>query len=238
MAVKFFSPNNPFGALAGWELQTGANPSETEQRAAALGEDGDEIAWKGYGKDAALSCTFVATAASGYLTLPDAGAVVGGAHIDSISVAYNQEGFPIMTVNGHKHIDGTGHTTPCRRYRASVKLPAKAIGCPRLIECVSPSTAKAFMLTPAAKIDVRGMTYTLGCTHVDEKNAEGGHLAGDNYDGVETLSVELTGEADPTEFAVDSAWHLGTDGRNNSNTTATTSSLALEHHVAHTPVTP
>ena len=36
MAQKFFKPTNPFGALTGWDLQTGANPNTTEQRAQAL----------------------------------------------------------------------------------------------------------------------------------------------------------------------------------------------------------
>ena len=232
MAIKFFDPTSEFGAFADWEQQTGSNPNTTEQRASMLGQHGDEIRWKGYGKQTALTATFGAIKKNGDLIVPNVGTVVGGVHIDSLSVAYTNTGFPVMTLNGHRHNAGNAHTE-CRLYRAGVKLPSQ-FGCPREILEDVPSTKNVFALTTNAEVDVRSVTYTLTCNHVDEANKDGGHLAGDNYDGSETLAVELTGDADAGEYEFDGDnWQLTGDNRTNGNTVATTSSITLTRHVAH-----
>jgi len=225
MAVTFFVPDSPFGDFADWKLNTGGNPNTTEQRAQALGPDGDEIAWKGYGKKTALTATYVATKAVGDLVIPKAGQVVGGCHIDSVQVAYNQTGYPIMTLSGHRHDHGNPHTT-CRTYTGSVTLPAAAIGIPAAFGDV-------FKLQPSAEVGMRGATYTLSVIHVDEMDGVGGQLAGENRDGTEELAIELTADAAPTDYAVSAAWHLGTLAKALGNTVATTSSLNLTHHIAH-----
>ena len=231
MSGKFFDPTNVFGALADWEPQTGSNPNITEQRASLLGQHGDEIRWKGYGKQTALTATFGAKKESGLLTIPNVGLVVGGVHIDSLTVAYTNTGFPILTLNGHRHDHGNAHT-PCRQYKASIKLPA-IFGCPREIAMDETTPENAFALTTQAEIDTRSVTYTLTTNHVDEMDHEGGHLAADNYDGSETLAVELTGDAESDEYEVSDKWQLTTDARTNGNTVATTSSMTLTRHLAH-----
>ena len=197
MPIKFFDPTSEFGALADWEQQTGSNPNTSEQRASALGQHGDEIRWQGYGRQTALAATFVAVKASGLLTVPNVGLVVGGVHIDSLSVAYTNTGFPTLTLNGHRHDSGNSHTA-CRQYKPTVRLPA-VFGCPRELAMTGATPENVFALTPQAEIDTRSVTYTLTTNHVDEMDREGGHLAEDNYDGSETLAVELTGDADAAE---------------------------------------
>jgi hypothetical protein len=63
---------------------------------------------------------------------------------------------------------------------------------------------------------------------------DGNHFASDNYDGTETLSIELTGEI---EFQAKEGWHLDTDGRTPSNTTATSMSATYSKHILGTAPT-
>ena len=238
MPIKFFDPTNPFGALADWEQQTGGNPNTSEQRASMLGKHGDEIRWQGYGKQTALTATFGAITNTGDLIVPNAGTVIAGVHIDSLSVAYTNTGFPTLTLNGHKHDHGKPHDT-CRMYAPTIKLPS-IFGCPRKLTTTDATPKTAFGLTLEAEIDVRSVTYSLTCNHIDEPDREGGHLASDNYDGSETLAVELTGDAEATEYEVGDDWQATADNRTNGNTVATTSSLTLTRHLPHVepPATP
>jgi hypothetical protein len=221
--IKFFSVDNVFGTQTGWTQNTGSNPNITEERANALGATGDEIAWQAHGKKEAYSATFVSTALTGNLAIPKVGTVVSGVHIDSVSVAYTAVGYPILTLNGHKHLAGEVDTG-CKEYQASITLPAQ-FGVPSTI-------TDAFTLEAEAEVGMRGMTYTLTCTHVEEMDADGGLLGSDNHDGVETLAIELTGEADPAEYTIDADWHEGSANRSQANTSATTKSLTLTKHIS------
>lgn len=238
--IEYFNATSPFGNFTGWAVTNGANPTTTKQRAQALGADGDELRHKGYDKRQTLSATYTSTLIPGstatYLTLPSVGTVVNGAHIDSISVAYSQTGFPTLTVSGHKHLDGNAHVAGgCRTYAASVQLPAVEFGVPSVIPNVGTGAGNAFALDDEAEIGMRSLTYTLGLQHVDDLDGQGEHLAGDNYDGVETLAIELTGTGTlGTDFEIGDDWFDDSIGETPSNTAATTTSLSLSHHVAHT----
>lgn len=223
MAIKFFDVSNVFGTLTGWTQNTGSNPNITEERANALGATGDEIAWKAHGKKEAYSATFVSTALTGNLAIPAAGSIVSDVHIDSVSVAYTAVGYPILTLAGHKHLSGEVDAA-CKTYAASITLPAQ-FGVPSTI-------TDAWELETGAEVGMRGMTYTLTCTHVEEMDADGGLLGSDNHDGVETLAIELTGEAAPAEYTVDTDWHEGSANKSQANTSATTKSLTLTKHIS------
>ncbi len=232
--VPFFTPTDVFGlAGAEWKLQTGANPATTEQLAVALGSSGDAIAQQGYGKAASGSCVYICEKATGSLVLPKVGMVTTtGWHIDSISVAGSPTGWPTLTVNGHKHIAGNGHTAgSCRQYASTIKLPARfGVG----DQIPSNGSVPVFELDDETELGMRGYNYTLACTHVDEQDGEGGHLAGDNHDGVETLQVDMTGHADPaTDYTVASDWHVDSLGLSDqSNTAATKASVSLTKHIS------
>jgi hypothetical protein len=77
---------------------------------------------------------------------------------------------------------------------------------------------------------VRTITYNLTCNHVDEPGSTGGFLAGDNYDGTETVDIEL---CDTTQVTAASGWDLLTDNGDKGPTVAQTMSASLEHHLAH-----
>ncbi len=232
--VKFFSPDaTAFGTLADWELQSGANPSVSRQRAQALKADGDELAAVQYGARIALSANYVAKTTTGTtLSVPKAGTVSGGAHVDSVSVSYSQTGFPTLSVEGHRHATVAGvaasHET-CRTYSPSIVLPPRTIGVPSSIKGLDGKP----VFTKPDDVGMRSLNYRLAVTHVDEDDGDGNHLAAENRDGVETLEIEFTGEVDVSELAIADGWMLPESSSvSQSNTAATTTSVTLVHHVA------
>lgn len=228
-SVKFFDTTDPFG-LADWEVQTGPNPNLTKQRASALNRFGNEFARAQYGAQEACSFTYVAKKFTGTLTVPNVGLVSGGYHLDNWSVSYSQTGYPTLTLSCHRHIDGTEDSN-CRQYAPTFSVPARAIGVPTSISGKTEGTV--FALADSATVGIRSMTLSVALNHVDEMDNEGGHLAGDNYDGSETISVDFTGDIDSSDYTLHAEWTDDSLNKSNGNTTATTSSLTASHHVAH-----
>lgn len=214
-AQAFFNPESAFGEFAGWEIQT-VNPTTQRQRAQALGKDGDEIASKTYDHRTTASATFVATADNA--EIPKAGAIVGGYHIDTITVNFTNTDYVHMTVQGHKH--GTAAHATCRTYTGSLTTIGTKFGCPATLEG----------LAIPAGAGVRSYTYTLTCNHVDELGRQGDFLAADNYDGSETAECELCETGD---IAAAEGWDLVTDGHTRGNTQAETATATAERHIAH-----
>lgn len=235
--VKFFAPvAKVISGLASWELQTGANPSLTRQRAQALGSDGDEIASVQYGAQIAYSETGIAKVTTGNLAIPRAGQVVNGCHIDSIEVRYGQTSIPQLSINSHQHatVAGVAQThDECRSYAGTVVLPARAIGVPTTLSDNADTPNTIFTLP--AGCGMRSLTYSLSLNHVDEPDSAGDHLAGDNYDGVETLTLEFTGAIVISELDIDTTnWKLpDSDADSASNTGATTKTITLTRHLKH-----
>jgi len=234
MAHKFFEPVDSFGGFANLVIQTGGNPSLQEGRAAELGSDGDEIANEGFDKKTNVTCVYGPTVYTGNLTIPVVGQIANGFHVDSVAVAYNQQGFPTMTVTGHKHEEGSPDAD-CRTYTATIVLPARKIGIPSaLVDTTLVTPADVFKLAAEAAVGMKGLTYTLSVTHVDEPDGDGGHLAGDNHDGVEKIDVEMSGEAEAAEYTVGAAFFVETNAAGNQgNTSKTTRSLSMVKHIAH-----
>jgi hypothetical protein len=234
MAHKFFEPVDSFGGFTGWVIQTGGNPSLQDGRASELGSDGDEIAHEGFDAKTSVTCVYGPTVYTGNLTIPVVGQIKNDFHVDSVAVAYNQQGFPTMTVTGHKHEDGDPDAD-CRTYTPTVVLPARKVGIPSAFVDTTPVTpADVFKLAVAAVVGMKGFTYTLSCTHVDEPDGDGGHLAGDNHDGVEKIDVELSGEAAAEEYTIGAAFFAETNAvGNQGNTSKTTRSISMVKHIAH-----
>ena len=233
-SVKFFDDSDPF-SLSDWEVQNGPSPSLTKQRASALAKDGDEFRHKQYGGQYAATLNYICKLASGYATVPAVGTVTGGWHIDSWTVTYTQNSWPTLAITCHKHDTSLGGVVDsgCRTYAPSVQIPV-CFGVPTELPNVGTDAGNAFELDASADVTTRGMTISMSVNHVDEPGKDGEHFASDNYDGVETLNVEFTGDVDPaTDYDLDSAWTDDTFGKSQSNTTATTSTLTATHHVAH-----
>lgn len=234
-AVKIFAPDPTIlGSLADWELQTGGNPSLSRNRAQALKSDGDELASAQYGAKVEYVHTYNPTRFTGdALALPKLGAILNGAHVDSVSVAYSHEVYPILTVNAHRHaaIDGTTEThEACRTYTPSVAISPRAVGVPPTLK---DADGTAIFTCPAA-VGMASLTYSATVTHLDVPDGDGNHLAGENRDGEEKLVISFTGEVYPADLNVSTAWALPDSwSLSQSNVDATTTSLTLTRHIAH-----
>lgn len=228
-AVPFFSPTDVLSLGGNWAVQE-VNLSDAYQRAQGLDAAGDEAVSETFDEKTSGTVVYEDHSASGgSLTLPTVGAVGGGYHIDSYQVVYSSNGWPRLTVTVHKHGQNSHADGEQNEFNASVVLPT-GFGCPR--EILDALDATVFEVTDT-DAGVRGLTYSLGCTHVDEGDEAGDHLAGENRDGVETLSVEFT--KDPGSSVTASAdWDEMTDGAAQGNTAAETASMSWEHHVART----
>lgn len=242
--VQFFAPEHAIETPADWELQTGANPTISRQRAQSLKENGDELHTVQYGAQIAYNENFNAKKYTGDLTIPNAGAISSGAHIDTLTVTYSQTGAPTLAVTSHKHATVAGAAEAhdvCRVYEPSVILPARAIGVPSALK-FKKGTAGTLtdVFTLPAGIGMRSMTYVLQVTHTDVPDGDGNHLAGQNRDGVETLTLEFTGKVAVSELAIDSDWMLpDNDADGMGNTQETTKSITISKHLAYsTTATP
>lgn len=218
--VNFFNPTDVLG-LGGTWVQQENNLTDSVQRAQGLGADGDEVANTTHGGMESGTVVYEShteTALVPALVLPLVGAVEGGYHIDSLSLVYQPTGWPRLTVTCHQH-DSNAHEGTLNTFTPSLAdaCPAQ-FGIPRAlgIEALDDECG------------VRALTYTVGCTHVDE-DENGEHLAGQNRDGVETLAYEFTG--DPGAMTGPEGWDELSDGAPKSNTAAETRSIQWEHHL-------
>ena len=238
--IAFFAPDKTIlGDLTDWELQTGGNPELSRDRAQALKSDGDELASAQHNAKIQYSLTYKPKRYTGSdgLALPVPGSVLNGSHVDSVTVAYSQEDYPVLTVAAHRHaaIDGTPEThEACRIYTPAVTLPPRAIGIPSTLK---DSDGKTVFSLPAG-VGISSLTYSLTVTHNDVPDGDGNHLAGENRDGVEKLDVSFTGEVYVADLSIDSAWSLPDSwSMSQSNQDATTTSLSIQRHIAYTPAT-
>lgn len=235
--VEFFKPGAIIAALADWELQTGGNPTLTRQRAQSLKANGDQLNAVQYGAQIAYVENFTAKTVvenelKNALDIPGAGAISNGAHVDSLQVSYTQTAAPTLAVNSHKHaaINGTPKDhDPCRIYTGTVVLPIRAIGVPSTLKDKDGKT----IFTCPVGIGMKSLTYGLAVTHTDEQDGDGGHLAGQNRDGVETLTIEFTGKVEVSELSIDGSWMLpDSDADGQGNTIATTKSITITKHIS------
>lgn len=215
MAQAFFNPESKFGGFEGWEIQQ-SNPTTGKDRAQALGADGDEIASKLHNTKTSITENFVAVEDGA--VIPSVGAIAGGYHIDSISVTLSNTGFATMSVTGHKH--GSTVHPACRTYTGTLATVAAIFGAPATVPCATIPTGAG----------VRSVTYALAVNHIDELNNVGEFLAGDNYDGNETYTIEL---CDNGVLTAKDGWDETSIGGGQGNTAAETATGTFVKHLAH-----
>jgi len=224
--VEFFNPTCPITVGADWDFQTCGPKQAASNYANELNAHGDELRNATHGKKTTWSWTFVNNKDSGAITIPKAGLVSAGWHVDSIQISWSRDQIkPKMVVNAHMHEDGTNHAANgCRAYTATVSIDAVTFGVPADLGAVA--------LTNGALVDFRSATYTLQVQHIDEPARDGTQLSGENHDGTETISVEFTGDATADDYAIEEGWTNDQKTTTPSNTAATTTSLNLIHHIA------
>lgn len=230
--IQFFAPTGEIDLTAShWTFQNGGAVNSTSARASDLGRDGNELYATLHNKRSTTSFTYVHDGATGNYAFPKVGTVSGAWHVDSFKVSWNRErARATLTVNCHRHDQGVNHTTAPRKYSATLtQIPVPAFGVPAVF---TGGTGKnAFTLDANAVIDLREAEYSVSCTHIDEPGRTGANLASNNHDGVETLEVSFTGAATADDYSTD--WSAPSSSSTPSNTGVTTSSLSLEHHIAH-----
>ena len=213
--VNFFNPDALI-TISGWTRQSSSNGG-SKQRAQALDENGDELAYREHGNQKSVTMNFVATATTGNLTLPKIGAILNGYHVDNFTLTYSQASFPTLSVSAHKH--GNAAHDECRTYTPSITAPA----------CFGvPSEFGEFDC--GDDVGMRSLSYSCQVNHVDENDGAGEHLAGDNYDGSETVSIDTTGI---TTITAPSGWTNDSSSESKSNTAAETASASFSHHIQH-----
>ena len=221
VAINFFNPADVLSLNAANWIQQENNIVDSVQRAQGLGALGDEAVSTTHGGGSAGSVVYENHEESGSMTLPQIGSVLGGYHVDSWSLVYSPTGWPRLTVNVHQHDDNAHADTDLNEFTMTL-APAAGFGVPRDLGISGLGAVNG----------VKGCTYTLGCTHVDEDNGEGDHLAGENRDGIETLAYEFTGSDMGDDFDGPAGWDEMSDGTPKSNTAAETTSMSWENHVA------
>jgi hypothetical protein len=231
--VIFFNPDSVIGELADWEIQEGSNPNVTRQRAQELKANGDELQSVQYGAQVAYSMNYKGKKVTGdALVIPAPGSIKNGKHVDSVEVSYTQTDFPALAVAAHAHaaLDGMPEAhDECRVYTPDVVLPPRAIGVPSTLKDTDGET----VFTCPEGVGMRSLTYSLAINHIDEPDGEGGHLAGQNHDGTETLTLDFTGEIDIADLGIGESWKLpDSEGKTRTNAGAHTTSVTLTRHIS------
>lgn len=214
--VPFFNPSDIVGLGGNWIVQEN-NLAHSLSRAQGLNAVGDESASKTYDGKTVGSVVLECQTETGNLSLPNVGGVSGGYLVENWSLVYSPTGWPRLTINLHNH-DDNAHADG-NKFAPSLTCPAQ-FGCPSTLGFSTTDT----------DVGVRGITYTLGCQHVDENDGVGAHLAGASRDGAETLAVEFTKV--PADMTGPADWDEMGDDEKHGNTAAETASYNWEHHVA------
>jgi len=222
--VPFFNPSDITGLGGDWVVQEN-NLALALQRTGGLGATGDEVASKTHGGKTSGTVVLECHEETGNLTLPNAGSVAGGYVLEKEELKYQPTGWPRLTLTLHQHSTNP-HATGLRESVPSLVFPAQ-FGIPRTVDDGKTPVVAQFSLGDTAA-GITDLTYTLGVTHLDE-DQNGDHLAGENRDGVETLSVGFT--KDPETVTGPAGWDKLNDGTTKGNTAAEKSSMAWEHHV-------
>ena len=230
--IEFFTSESPF-TFADWTYQQPGGKRRSKNYVSEPGSDGDEIAHATHNHREEGAWTYLLSGSvtpGTDITIPNVGQIAAGWHLDRVEIGWSREQMrPKLTASAHRHLDGNAHggaaAHECRQYAASVAIKAVAFGVPADLGGVK--------LASGAVVDWRDATYVLECNHVDEAGRDGSELAGDNYDGTESISANITGNWTDDDLEAASDWTRTGDSATPSNTGATTGAVEYVHHVPH-----
>lgn len=219
--VGFFNPVDALGLANGWVIQSDGVKT-SQQRAQGLKADGDEAAKKLYDKKGTVSLTYENFTPEGELVLPSVGEIKNGYHIDSLNLSPQVTGWPVLTIEAHKHLGGATHAdASCRIYKPSLTFEA-GWGIER-------GFGGFDLAIGDTAIGVKTTSYSLTCTHVDELH-QGVWIAGENRDGVEKFDIAFTGVG--ATITPPASWDRIDDGTDRTNQASDSDTASYEHHVA------
>jgi hypothetical protein len=220
-APVFFTPTDLSGALTGWSLQSDSI-SQSSDRASALisGGDEDADAVVRYNIKRTASCTMKCFLATGDLTLPSVGSVIGEYVVESFSLDFTPGDWPSITIQLHAH-GSTGAHGAVQTY-----TPSMTFACARGI----PSTIGGGTL--AATSGYSAFSYSITATHIDEKDGLGEDtLACENHDGVESVSCTVIGSDVPAMPVESPVWESDTTASNRDVAASDKYNYAFSRHL-------
>lgn len=237
--VGFYNPDEAWLSaldLTDWEMQDDTI-NESSERIQGIGADGDEIASDLVNATETVTLTMKCFLTAGTLPLPNIGTVTAsGHHLDSISLTLNPTDWPTLRVMLHKHANGSSHKPlndggDVRTYKPSLSIKAGR-GIPRAVTGAASSDYLGGFALGASDtaLGISEVTYDVTCTHLDETGEDGNWLAGQNRDGVETFTINLTGTGATITPA--SGWDKINKDDSRGNTAADTQAASYEKHLA------
>lgn len=190
--VITFGTSAVFGTQTGWTEQ-GSTTSATSDRAAALNGEGNEILSELYNAGTEYSQEYVASSSATPATIPASiGKLYGSAILTSIAISTSGTDFPKMTLSGHNHTDAA-HTDTLHQAAHGIAMSV-AFGSQDFLGGTAGDNAV-----------VQSSSVTITCQHNDTLDADGNHLAGENFNG--QISGTTTYYGVPTT-AADASWDI------------------------------
>ncbi len=219
--VGFFNANDPLTLGGGWEVQT-VSKSWTKDRKQGLKKNGDEAASKLNNQTDSLTIEYKNFESEGTLSLPPAGEIRGGYHLDGLTLRLDPNDWPTLSIPVHKHMPTTHADDSCRTYTPSIAIDA-GFGIPR-------NGLGGFGVAVGdTGIGFSSFEYSLTLTHVDEPGDQGDWLAGENRDGAETVQIGLIGRGATVSAPV--GWDKLSEGEGEGNTNSDSETHSWEHHI-------
>jgi hypothetical protein len=189
-----FGAADGFGAITGLEL-IDDTPSESTDRARALGSIGQEVAKKLKNTLTKFTSVYILKSDTNGIAALLLGGVLNSRLITKIQIdTDNGEEANKVTIEGHQHAVNP-HIDD--RYQVAIGVTCNAFG------------AMDFLGgTGGAAASPSNGSITFECQHTDKTDKDGDHLVGENYDGMVTAST--TWEGVPTTPADAAIWDVTT----------------------------
>ena len=163
-----FGASERFGAFTGWEAQ-GGDSAVNKTRAVALDKMGDEAASDLHDERTEVTCRYQCN--NNTNTIPATiGAVVESLDLTSIEISTAEGRAAEMSLAGHNHTNNA-HADTLRQAAHGITL-AKAFGATDFMGGTAGDNASC----------IEG-SINISVEHVDQNDADGDHLVGENYGG-------------------------------------------------------
>lgn len=182
-----YGASEGFGALTGWESK-GTNDNTQSTRAVATDSKGDEVASKLH--DEKQEVTENLECNNDTNSIPAAvGALVNSLILTEISINTSAEAYAQMTLTGHNHTENAHAASPALRTATHGITLTKAYGATDFLGGTAGDNASP----------ISG-SLTIKCDHVDQVDADGDHLVGENFNA--TMEAKTTWSGVPSVAAV------------------------------------
>lgn len=163
-----YGASEGFGAIAGFESK-GTNDATSKTRATAHDDKGDEVASTLHDEKQEVSGNYECNSDTN--TVPASiGALVNALILTGISINTSSEGYAQLALTGHNHANNAHADSLALRTAVHGIALAKAFGATDFLGGTAGDNASPI----AGSVNIQ-------CDHVDQNDADGDHLVGENY---------------------------------------------------------